>query len=134
MTTPEPTPERLQFLRQYIAEKCGWTNIGPCTCGNCVLHGNQNPEWPNQWSHIPDYPGSLDSMAQAEKTLSAEPDSDVVNKSYYSQQMRYSVELWEIVEPDAPKRAESQARSFAIINASAYQRAEAFYLATGGVE
>lgn len=54
-------------INQRIAEACGWTDIGECTCG-FKLRGYP-PEYSAHGKHIPNYCTDLNAMHEAEEFL-----------------------------------------------------------------
>jgi hypothetical protein len=54
-------------INAAIAEACGWTVIGECTCG-FKLHGWRSEKEAHK-KHIPNYCNDLNSMHEVEKTL-----------------------------------------------------------------
>ena len=68
LTALSKTPEGFQQLRIMVAELCGWTRIG--TTGNHgVPYGLAPDPAGMDLLDLPDYVGSLDAMAEAEKQL-----------------------------------------------------------------
>lgn len=119
----ELTPEQKRIA---IAECCGWTEIernpfhpNPPLCGFNISQG-KTPEQNcgSRWG-IPDYLNSLDAMAQAEATLS------------YEEADRFDCELYDICKRDNSEREYPMPGRFAVIHATASQRAEAFLKVKG---
>jgi hypothetical protein len=113
------TPEGFQQLRIMVAELCGWTRIG--TTGN---HGAPYGLAPDHAGmdllDLPDYVGSLDAMAEAEKLLTRDDAHE------------YHDHLIEIVREAAPlcsqcEAGEPWAKRWTF-HATALQRAIAFIL------
>lgn len=57
-------------INQRIAEACGWTDIGECTC--CVRLRGYPPEYSVHKKHTPNYCNDLNAMHEAEKMLSVD--------------------------------------------------------------
>jgi hypothetical protein len=99
--------------RIAIAQACGWTQIEPCTCCDGVSRGYQPTPGAHK-KHLPEYLNDLNAMHEAEALLD-----------------RYEAKLFEeklfnILESEVMHTGE-----FALIHATAAQRAEAFLRTIG---
>lgn len=95
--------------RIAIAEACGWTQIGRCTCGQ-TPRGTSPTGWRG---HLPDYLTDLNAMHKAVMTLPPDRRNAYVN---------HVSDITTTEENDSDP-VESD---FAFINATAAQRREAF--------
>lgn len=95
-------------INQRIAEACGWTDIGECTCG-FKLRGYP-PEYSAHGKHIPNYCNDLNAMHLTEKILSDAQWEDYID--YLANDWGRLPDPWrEVCHSTARQRAEAFLRT-----------------------
>lgn len=107
-TTPELTQEE---KRAKVAEACGWKE----TAADFVISPSGD-----LYDGYPNFFGSLDAMHEAEKTLSAE------QREKYAEVLEFIMDSGLPGMVDCQFEATNWSATFALMHATAAQRAEAF--------
>lgn len=112
-------------INAAIAEACGWTDIGECTCG-FKLRGYP-PEYSAHRKHIPNYCSDLNAMHEAEKVLDG-VHSWNGEEHHWNAEEAYMGHITNIIVRNSGQKISDD---WQLVCATARQRAEAFLRTLG---